>query len=195
MPARKSTIKRQTKETKIEIVLALDGSGDASIETGIPFFDHMLESFAVHGVFDLTVRAKGDLNTGDHHTVEDVGIVLGKAFSDALGNKKGIARFGDAMVPMDETLATVALDISGRSHVVFSGTFEESKIGGMSTKNVRHFLDSFAKNAVLSMNIKVEGEDDHHKIEAVFKALGVALGKALKRDERRKRVPSTKKIL
>ena len=192
---RKSSIRRETKETKISVSINLDGKGTAKISTGIPFFNHMLESMAVHGNFDIQVNAKGDLRTGDHHTVEDVGITLGQALSKALTDKKGIARFGDARVPMDESLATVALDLSGRSYVVFNGRFEEKKIGGMSTKNVKHFLESFAKNAGINLNVKMEGDDDHHKIEAVFKALGVALKHATRLDERRKKIASTKGVL
>jgi imidazoleglycerol-phosphate dehydratase len=190
MKERKSRIRRSTKETEIDCTFNLDGSGKAVLETGIPFFDHLLRSFILHGNFDLRMKAKGDLSTGDHHLVEDTGIVIGETISTALGDKKGIARFGDAILPMDEALATVAIDVSGRPYLSFQAEFEESKIGRLTLKNIPHFFDSLAKKAGICIHVKVEGKDDHHKMEAIFKAFGVSLCKATR--IRRKKIPSTK---
>lgn len=191
---RTATVHRQTKETDIAIELNLDGRGSSSIDTGIGFFDHMLTSFAKHGLSDLMIKAKGDLAVDDHHTVEDVGIALGEAFRDALKDKAGIERFGHAIVPMDEALATVAIDISGRGHSVFKADFKHPKIGDYSTAMTRHFIDSFARAAGITVNVKIEGEDDHHMVEAMFKALGLSLHMATALNEKRG-VPSTKGVL
>lgn len=171
---------RQTSETDIKISINLDGTGEYNINTGIGFFNHMLESFAKHGFFDLNINVKGDTDVDDHHTIEDVGILLGQAFNMALGDKKGIKRISHAIVPMDEALATVAVDISGRSYCVCNFEFLRPKVGEMATENVEHFLESFANSAKININAKVEGENDHHKIEALFKALSRALDDALK---------------
>lgn len=177
---REIELKRKTSETDIEININLDGNGEYNINTGIGFFDHMLESFAKHGFFDLDITVDGDTNVDDHHTIEDVGILLGQAFNMALGDKKGIKRISHAIVPMDEALATVAVDISGRSYCVCNFEFLRPKVGELATENIRHFLESFANSAKININAKVEGENDHHKIEALFKALARALDDALK---------------
>lgn len=170
--------KRKTRETSIEIKLNLDGSGSADIDTGVAFFDHMLTSLARHGGLDLTVQAQGDVHVDEHHTIEDVGIVLGSALSKALGDKKGIARFGEARVPMDEALAEVALDLGGRSYLMFDARFMSSKVGDFGTQMTRHFFESLVSNSGINVHMKVEGENDHHKIEALFKAFAVALRRA-----------------
>ncbi|MCD1295803.1 imidazoleglycerol-phosphate dehydratase HisB [Methanocella sp. CWC-04] len=188
---RTASVKRQTKETDITVDLNIDGSGTGSITTGIGFFDHMLMSFTKHGLFDLKLKAKGDLDVDDHHTVEDVGLALGEAFKDALKDKSNIERFGHAIVPMDESLSQVAVDISGRGYSVFNAEFKAEKIGDYSTRMTRHFIDSFARSAGITINVKIEGEDDHHMVEAMFKALAIALYKATAKNEKRG-VPSTK---
>ncbi len=185
--------KRKTRETSIEIKLNLDGSGSADIDTGVAFFDHMLTSMARHGGLDLTVQAQGDVQVDEHHTIEDVGIVLGSALSKALGDKKGIARFGEARVPMDEALAEVALDLGGRSYLTFDARFMSSKVGDFGTQMTRHFFESLVSNAGINVHMKVEGENDHHKIEALFKAFAVALRRAVVVGG--DGVPSTKGVL
>jgi imidazoleglycerol-phosphate dehydratase len=188
---RTSSAGRKTLETDIAIELKLDGTGVSRISTGIGFFDHMLTSFSKHGLFDLKINASGDLHVDDHHIVEDMGITLGEAFREALGDKSGIERFGHAIVPMDEALSTVAVDISGRGYAVFKASFGGEKIGDYSTRMTKHFIDSFARAAGINVNICVEGEDDHHMVESMFKALGVALYQATRVNEKRG-VPSTK---
>ena len=190
---RKKKMNRKTSETDIEISLNLDGTGKSHVGTGIGFFDHMLNSFARHGFFDLEVDAKGDLNVDDHHTVEDVGILLGKVFNEAIGNKRGIKRMAHAMVPMDDSLATVAVDVGGRSYSVLKMEFNKEKVGDMSTENVAHFFESFAGSAMININAHVEGRNDHHKVEALFKAFARALSDAsrVEHDE----IPSTKGML
>jgi imidazoleglycerol-phosphate dehydratase len=190
---RESKITRKTNETDIEIKLSLEGSGNTDINTGIAFFDHMLNSFAKHGSLDLKVSARGDLSVDDHHTVEDVGITLGSALAKALGDKKGIERFADVRVPMDDALATVAIDISGRSYLTFNASFANQEIGGFNPQNTRHFFESLVNNAGINAHMEVTGENDHHKIEALFKAFGVALKRAVKISG--SGVPSTKGIL
>lgn len=190
---RSKKLSRKTSETDIEISLDLDGKGKSEINTGIDFFDHMLDSFARHSFFDLTVKAKGDIKVDDHHTVEDVGILLGDTFSQALGEKKGIKRMAHAIIPMDDALATLAVDISGRSYSVLSFEFKKVKVGDLSTENVEHFFESFANHARININAKVEGENDHHKIEALFKAFARALKDASRIEH--DIIPSTKGIL
>lgn len=190
---RSSTLSRKTNETDIEIKINLDGSGNASIDTGIAFFDHMLNSFAKHGSFDLTIKARGDLSVDDHHTVEDVGITLGNALQKALGDKKGIERFADARVPMDEALAIAAVDLSGRNFLVFDAEFSGTKIGGFNPQNTRHFFESLTGNAGINAHLSVTGENDHHKIEALFKAFGIALKRAVRTSG--SGIPSTKGVL
>lgn len=189
---RKSKVSRKTKETKVQIEFNVDGSGQTDINTGLPFLDHMLNSFATHGLFDLTVKASGDLEVDDHHLVEDVGIVLGEAIKKALSEKKNIRRFSHAMIPHDESLAICAVDLGGRSYSVFVGSFLQSDVGGLSTQLIEHFLMSLTSNANINLNMEVKGENDHHKIEAIFKALGIALDRASQMDERRSGIPSTK---
>jgi len=192
MTDRTAAVRRETAETEIEVTLALDGNGETTVDTGIGFFDHMLRSFATHGLFDLTVRCDGDLDIDDHHTVEDVAISLGEAFAEALGEKRGIERFADRRVPMDEALATVVVDISGRPHAVFDGSFSQASVGELTSQMARHFLRSLATNAGLTLHASVDGENAHHEVEALFKALARALDDATRLDERRSAAPSTK---
>lgn len=194
MGARTATVNRQTKETRITIKLDVDGSGIGSFDTGIGFLDHMLEHLSKHGMFDITVRAVGDLHIDPHHTVEDVAITLGRAFDDALGDRRGIVRMGEATVPMDDSLAAVAVDISGRGYAVVEASFGGAFVGQMPTALVRHFVESFAREAKMNVHARIlAGYDDHHKAEALFKALARALDRATLLDERRgSEVPSTK---
>ena len=194
---RTSTISRKTSETDITFSLNLDGSGKANIATGVGFLDHMLRHIAVHGLFDLEVKASGDLDIDPHHTVEDVGIVLGQAFDQALGDRKGIVRMGSAYVPMDESLAFVAIDLSGRPYAVIQAEWHTPSIGLLPTALIPHFLESFAFNSRINLHARVEyGRDDHHQAEALFKALGRALDAATLIDPRRiGSVPSTKGTL
>ena len=191
---RTSSVSRQTRETSISVELNLDGNGNSKITTGIGFFDHMLASFARHGLFDLTIKATGDLHVDDHHLVEDMGLTLGEAFGKALGDKSKIERFGHALIPMDEAISIVAVDVSGRGYAIFKADFTSENIGGYSTRMTRHFIDSFARAAGINLNVKIEGEDDHHKVESMFKSLGVALHMATRKNEKRG-VPSTKGTL
>lgn len=191
---RSAVISRVTKETEIRIEFTIDGTGKTDINTGIAFFDHILNSFAKHGVFDLTVSATGDLKVDDHHLIEDIGIVLGSALQSALKDKKGINRFGHAIIPMDESLAIVALDISGRSYLVFDANFKNYKVGDFTTDMIQHFFESFVNNAGINANMQVKGINDHHKIEALFKAFGIALRHATMLSGR-KEIPSTKGVL
>lgn len=191
---RTSSVSRQTKETSISVELNIDGNGTSKVSTGIGFFDHMLASFAKHGLFDLTIKATGDLHVDDHHLVEDMGIVLGEAFAKALGDKSKIERFGHALIPMDEALSTVAVDISGRGYAVFKAEFHSETVGGYSTRMTRHFVDSFARASGMNLHVRIEGEDDHHMVESMFKALGVAIYKAARKNEKRG-IPSTKGML
>ncbi|PAV07306.1 imidazoleglycerol-phosphate dehydratase HisB [Methanosphaera cuniculi] len=171
-------LERKTKETDIKIELNLDGNGNSSIDTGLKFFDHMLESFTRHGFFDLKVHVDGDIEVDDHHTVEDTGLLLGECFRKALGDKVGINRMGYAIVPMDESLATVAVDISGRNYTVFKAPFKFQYIGDINSQNVKHFIESFANTSLMNININAEGENDHHICEAIFKSLARALNTA-----------------
>ena len=193
---RKADLKRKTKETDISVTVNLDGTGSSSISTGIGFLDHMLDLFAKHGMFDLTVKCKGDLHVDDHHTTEDVGIAMAKAFTQALGEKKGIARYGTAYVPMDEALARCVLDLSGRSALVFNAEFNRKKVGDLSTEMIEHFFQSFAENLKANIHIEVlYGKNTHHKIEAIFKAFARAMRQACEMDPRVKGVLSTKGTL
>ncbi len=177
---RYSKIRRTTKETDIQIEMGLDGNGLADIDTGIGFLDHMLDAFSRHGGFDLKIKATGDLIVDDHHLIEDIAIVLGQVVLEAVGDKKGIARFGDARIPMDEALADVVLDLGGRSYLVFNATFTSPTVGNLNTQMVRHFFTSLAENAKMNIHVSVDGYNDHHKIEALFKAFAYALKKAVK---------------
>lgn len=195
MTERISKRERITKETSIKLDINLDGNGQGSIDTGIGFFDHMLTLFSFHGKIDLNVKADGDLNVCDHHTIEDIGITLGEAFKEAIGDKKGINRYGTFYVPMDETLVLVSLDISNRPFVVFDCDFKREMVGGMSTEMVVEFFRAFAFNAGITLHLKVlYGENDHHKIEALFKAFGRAIREAKSINEENG-LPSTKGIL
>lgn len=180
---RTAEISRKTKETDINISLNLDESGKVSINTGIGFLDHMLTALAVHGGFSLSVDCKGDLNVDGHHTTEDIGIVLGQAFAKALGDKAGIMRYGNAFIPMDEALAFCALDISARPFLVFNAQFTNERVGEFDTCLTEEFMRAFAFNAGITLHLRVEyGSNDHHKIEALFKALAYALKAAVKRN-------------
>ena len=192
MSDRTAAVTRETAETDIEVTLDIDGDGDSTIDTGIGFFDHMLDSFATHGLFDLTVQCDGDLDIDDHHTVEDVAITLGDAFAEALGEKRGIVRFADRKVPLDEAVAGVVVDISGRPYYDFDGEFSQADVGGMTSDMAAHFGRSLAMNAGLTLHWAVEGENAHHEIEALFKGLARALDDATRIDERRGDVASTK---
>ena len=193
---RTATIQRKTNETDISVSLAIDGTGQAEIVTGIGFLDHMLHHIAVHGLFDLTIKAVGDLHVDEHHTIEDVALVLGQAFAEALGDKKGIVRTAHAYVPMDETLALVALDLSGRPYSVIEVEWRTPAVGGITTTLFEHFFESFAVTARCNLHARVlYGRDDHHKAEALFKALGRALDAATQDDPRRVVIPSTKGTL
>ena len=192
MSDRHASIKRETNETSIELEINLDGKVSSEINTGIGFFDHMLNLFAFHSKIDLKVIAKGDLNVCDHHTIEDVGITLGQAFKEAIGDKNGINRYGTFYVPMDETLALVSLDISNRPFVVFDCDLKREMVGEMATEMVVEFFRAFAFNAGITLHLKVlYGENDHHKIEALFKAFGRALKEA-KYVDKENGLPSTK---
>ena len=192
MTDRSAAVTRETAETDIEVTLALDGDGDATVDTGVGFFDHMLESFATHGLFDLTVRCDGDLEIDAHHTVEDVAITLGEAFTEALADKRGIVRFADRKVPLDEAVAGVVLDISGRPYFDFDGEFSQETVGGMTSHMAEHFCRSLAMNAGLTLHAGVDGENAHHEVEALFKCLARSLDDATRIDERRGDVASTK---
>lgn len=194
---RTSEIKRKTKETDIELYLNIDGTGKSEIDTGVGFFDHMLTLFASHGLFDLTVKCKGDLEVDAHHTVEDVGICLGKAFAEALGDMKGIKRYADKIIPMDEALVLAAVDISGRPHLSMSLDVPAKRVGNFDTELVGEFYISFVRNAKLTLHInKLSGRNTHHIIEGSFKAFGRIMDEATQHDSRREGlVPSTKGVL
>ncbi|HHY22893.1 MAG TPA: imidazoleglycerol-phosphate dehydratase HisB [Clostridiaceae bacterium] len=193
---RKANIKRKTNETDISLNLAVDGDGKSEINTGIGFLDHMLTLFAKHGFFDLYVEASGDLEVDGHHTVEDVGIVLGQAIKNALGEKKSIKRYGTSFVPMDETLAMVSIDLSGRPFLIFDANFSSPGIGNLDTQLIEEFFRAVAFSSGITLHIKIlHGKNDHHKAEAIFKAFGRALDDAVKPDIRITGVMSTKGIL
>jgi imidazoleglycerol-phosphate dehydratase len=190
---RQSKKYRKTSETEISLALGLDGKGGAKVKTGIPFFDHMLNLFAKHGLFDLEVKAKGDLEVDMHHTVEDVGIVLGQALAAALGKKEGIRRYGSAYVPMDETLARVVVDLSGRPYLELRGLNRRGRAGNFPAQLVEEFLRALSVQGGMNLHAEIlYGRDVHHQIEAIFKALARALQDAVRRDSRVRGVPSTK---
>ena len=191
---RTARVERKTKETNILIDINLDGRGKSNITTGIKFFDHMLEQISKHGLIDMKIKVRGDLDVDEHHTIEDTAIALGEAIYTALGNKKGIERYGYCL-PMDDCLAQVALDFGGRSWLVWETEFKREKIGEMPTEMFYHFFKSFSDAAKCNLNIKAEGSNEHHKIEGIFKALARALKVALKRDEEHMILPSTKGVL
>ncbi len=188
-------ISRKTSETDIAVFLDFQGSGKADISSGIPFFDHMLTAMARHGRFDLRIRARGDLAVDLHHTIEDTAIVLGEAIRAAIGEGRGIRRFSHAIVPMDESLATVALDCSGRGYLVFQGCFTHKTIGGIEQDVFEHFFHSLCSRAGLNVHIVFYGKNDHHQAEALFKAFGIALGEAVAVVPGRTDIPSTKGVL
>jgi imidazoleglycerol-phosphate dehydratase len=190
-------VRRETRESRVEVTLNLDGSGRGDIATGIGFLDHMLDSFARHSRFDLTVRAEGDLHVDQHHTTEDVGITLGQTLDQALGERRGIRRFGDAVVPLDEALAQVAIDLGGRPWASIDLPFRGSQIGGLSSEMIPHLLQSFAVDGRFALHVRLlAGENDHHRAEATFKALARALDDATRPDARlADQVPSTKGVI
>lgn len=193
---RTATIERNTKETKITVSLNLDGTGRSDIHTGIGFFDHMLDGFARHGLFDLTVRAEGDLDVDTHHTVEDTGIVLGKAIREAVGDKKGIVRFGTKILPMDDALVLCALDLSGRPYLACDLNLDREKVGELETEMVREFFYAVSYAAEMNLHLKqISGYNNHHIIEAAFKAFAKALDEATQTDLRIAGVLSTKGTL
>lgn len=190
---RQASIHRKTSETDIDLFIRIDGSGDAQIDTGIGFFDHMLKSFAKHGMFDLKLNVTGDLIVDCHHTVEDVGIVLGEAIKKALGDKKSIRRYGDIILPMDEALIPCAIDLSGRPYLVFDATFSSDMVGYFDTQMVKEFFYAISYSAGMNLHIReMSGENDHHIIEGMFKAFAKALDEACSKDARIKSVLSTK---
>ncbi|MFL5033666.1 MAG: imidazoleglycerol-phosphate dehydratase HisB [Microvirga sp.] len=194
---RSASVSRRTAETDVSVSLTLDGTGKAAIATGVGFLDHMLELFARHGLFDLEVKVEGDLHVDQHHTTEDTGIAVGQAFLKALGDKKGIARYADLHLPMDETLSRVALDISGRPFLVFKAEFPAEKIGAFDTELVREWFQAFAMNGGVTLHVEaLYGDNSHHIAESCFKGLARALRKAVALDPREEgRVPSTKGML
>lgn len=184
---------RDTKETQITVVMDLDGAGTAHIDTPVPFFNHMLDAFTRHSLLDMRVEAEGDVDVDDHHTVEDIGIVMGSVLREALGTKAGIGRFGQALVPMDEALVLCALDISGRGQAFFEVPFQTQTIGGFDTQLVKEFFLAFARAAGITLHLRlVAGENSHHVAEACFKACGRALRQAVELDSRVTGIPSTK---
>lgn len=196
MKNRTSNIDRKTNETNISLSLNLDGEGKRSVSTGIGFFDHMLDLLAKHALFDLEIKATGDTNVDFHHTVEDVGICMGLAVKEALGEKAGIVRFSNVSVPMQESLANVAVDISGRSALVFNAKLDSKKIGDFDSELIKEFLEAFTVNAGLNLHVDVPyGENAHHIAEAIFKGMAKALDRAMRIDERTDEVPSTKGVL
>ena len=193
MMSRTANVERITSETDIKINMDLDGEGKYDISTGVNFFNHMLEAFSKHSMIDLEINAVGDIEIDDHHTIEDVGILLGEAFSQAIGDKIGIRRMAHAIVPMDESVATVAVDISGRSYCNMDLNFKNEKIGDMTADIVVHFFESFASSAKLNICGEVKGANDHHKCEAIFKAFAKAMKDAIKVEHNQ--LPSTKGVL
>jgi imidazoleglycerol-phosphate dehydratase/histidinol-phosphatase len=185
---------RNTNETKIQIKLNIDGSGKSQIQTGIGFFDHMLEQIARHGKMDLSIQTKGDLHIDEHHTIEDTGIALGEAFALALADKRGMERYGFAL-PMDESEAKVLIDFGGRNWIVWNAEFNREKVGEMPTEMFFHFFKSFSDGAKCNLNIDCKGDNEHHKIEAIFKAFAKAIRMAVKRDPFSNYLPSTKGVL
>jgi imidazoleglycerol-phosphate dehydratase len=193
---RRAKVQRATSETDIALDVAIDGTGSADVSTGVGFFDHMLNHLARHGLFDITLSAKGDLHIDAHHTVEDVGICLGKAFLEAVGVPKGIRRYGHAVVPMDEALAEVAVDFSGRPFLVFNADLPQGQLGDFDLELAQEFMQAFAVNARISLHVNLRyGQNTHHCIEGIFKAFAQALRRALEMDPRNTAIPSTKGML
>ena len=190
MTERLAIVSRKTSETDINLKINLDGNGVYNINTGVYFFNHMLESFSKHSLIDLDIKAIGDIEIDDHHTIEDIGILLGEGFLKAIGDKKGIKRMSHAIIPMDESLATVAIDISGRGYSVMDFSFKNNKIGDMTSDIIKHFFESFANAGKININIQASGSNDHHKAEAIFKAFAKSLKSACKIEH--DFIPSTK---
>ncbi len=196
MSDRRATVTRRTRETEVAVTLVLDGSGTTDVSTGVGFYDHLLASLAHHGLFDLSVRATGDLEVDEHHTVEDVALVLGQAFAEALGDRAGIRRFGDSSVPMDESIATAVVDVGGRPYAVVDLPFRGERVGGLPLQLVEHAVESLSRTSGSTIHLRATGRNDHHLAEAAFKALGRALREACEPDPRRAgAVPSTKGTL
>ena len=196
MSARQATVERQTRETQIKLTFGLDGSGKSAIATGVGFLDHMLELLAKHGCFDITVEATGDTQVDDHHTVEDVGICLGQALSQALGTKAGIRRFGFASLPMQDSLANVTVDLGGRYFLAFNAEFPSPKIGTLDSELVQEFMEAFASNAAMNLHINVPyGTNAHHVAEAIFKGLARSLRAAVEADPRMEGLPTSKGLM
>ena len=195
MSERHAARSRETAETDVSVTVDIDGTGESTVDTGVGFLDHMLTAVATHGYVDLTVRCDGDLEVDEHHTVEDVGVVLGQAIDEALGERRAIQRFADRTVPMDEASATVVLDVSGRPFFSAQGEFSQERVGEFTSVLATHFLRSLAENAGLTLQVEFQGENAHHEIEALFKALGRALDDATRLDDRRADTPSTKGTL
>jgi imidazoleglycerol-phosphate dehydratase len=191
---RTASLSRTTRETEVTVTLEIDGEGRADISTGIGFYDHLLSSFAHHGLFDLNVQARGDLEVDAHHTVEDVALVLGQAFADALGERAGIERFGEASVPMDESIATAVVDLGGRSYAVIDLPFRGERVGELPLQLVEHALEAFARTSGITLHLQGSGRNDHHLAEAAVKALARALRRACTPDPRRVGVASTKGV-
>jgi imidazoleglycerol-phosphate dehydratase len=189
---RNATVTRKTKETEVEISVDLEGTGSTRVDTGVGFFDHLLTSLGHHSLIDLEIRCVGDLEIDDHHSVEDTAIVLGQALAEALGDRAGIQRYGDATVPMDEAVATCAIDVGGRPYAVVDVPLRQAMIGNLSTQNVPHAIEAFAWNAGFTLHLTASGSNDHHVAEAAFKALARALRAAVSIDDRRIGVASTK---
>ena len=193
---REAKFKRKTKETQIEIAINLDGEGNSKVSTSIPFFDHMLTLFSRHGFFDLEIFAKGDIEVDFHHTVEDIGICLGETLKKALGDKAGIKRYGWAIVPMDESLSLVSIDISGRPHLIYRADLPREKVGGFDTELVPVFFHALTVHSGITLHINLfYGENMHHAIESIFKAFAKALSMAVSKEKREKGIPSTKGVL
>ncbi len=193
---RNAEIERKTAETRIKVKLEIDGEGKGSLNCGIGFLDHMLTLFCRHGMFDMEISAKGDLEVDEHHTVEDLGFVLGQAFDKALGERKGISRYGFFLLPMDEALAQAVVDLGGRPYLQYEAEFRREKVGEMSTELIRDFFEAFARGARANVGIKlVAGENAHHMAEAMFKAFAKAMRSACEMDPRQKGIPSTKEVI
>ncbi len=193
--SRRATVRRETRETTVELSLTIEGTGAAAVSTGVGFYDHLLSSLAHHGLFDLELEVRGDLDVDEHHTVEDVALVLGSAYAEALGDRARINRFGDSSVPMDESIATAVVDVGGRPYAVVDLPFRGESVGRLPTQLIEHALESFARTAGATIHVRGSGRNDHHLAEAAFKALGRALRVACEIDPRRAGVASLKGVL
>lgn len=189
---RTASVQRKTLETDVAITIDLDGVGEVTVDTGVGFYDHMLTAFGHHGLFDLTIKTVGDLHVDEHHTVEDTALVLGTAIADALGDRKGIRRYGSATIPMDEAVATAVVDIGGRPYAVVDLPFTTERLGALGTQMIPHALEAFARTSGCTLNLSAQGDNDHHIAEAAFKALAYALRAAVEIDPRRSGLASTK---